>query len=238
MINRIFQKILVTCLILITFNIFANDFKEYNVYLIPAKKAHDYIVKFDNSLKKTNILKQYNVTLFIINHPVHLTLYLTSFQSKHIADIESQLDTIAKNIKSFDIKTTGFSASKSGFVMLDIQNSSYIQKLSDKVITNLSKYRDKDYPMPSWVKYYPSKQQSFKKYGSPNAFAEFTPHLSILAADLQNEKIRVSFEKDFNKVINKIDLKPASFKIKAIGLGEVDKYGQVIKPLHIYRLNS
>jgi hypothetical protein len=236
--NKFLSKILVITLILVSFKAFANDSKQYNIYLIPSKKAHDYIKSFDNSLAATGILEKYQVTPFLKNHPVHLTLYLTSFQQKHISDIEDQLQNIADNTEIFDIKTKNFTAGKSGFLMLDISNSKKLQKLSNKVVKELAKYRDTNYIMPDWVKYYPTKLDSFKKYGSPNTFSQFDPHLSILAADLKNNQSRANFEKDFNNAIKGINPQQSEFEIHAIGFGEVDKYGQVIKTLHIYKLNS
>jgi len=238
MINKKFSKILISFFILISFNTFAGDFKQYNIYLIPSEKAHNYISKFNQHLESTNLLNKYNTTPFIKDYPVHISLYLTSFQAKHITQIENKLDTLIKNIKPFNIRTTNFTASKNGFVMLDILVSHNIQKLSNKIIKSLSVYRDKNYPAPSWVKFFPKKQESFDKYGSPNAFSEFTPHISVLAAAVLGDEEQNNFEKDFSRIIKNIDLKPASFKIKAIGFGEVNEYGQVIKPLHIYKLNS
>lgn len=225
-------------LLLISCNIFAESLKQYNIYLIPSNKATEYVKSFDNSLEKTNVLKKYNTRPFIGNHPVHLTLYLTSFDKKNIPDIEKQLAEIAKNTSPFEITTDKFVAGKSGFVMLNILNSQELQKLSNKAVTDLSKYRNKDYPAPGWVKYYPTKLKSFKKYGSPNTFNQFNPHLSILAANLDSDKARASFEKDFDQIIQNTKLKPKSFKIKAIDFGEVDKYGQVTKSLHIYNLKG
>lgn len=237
--KRFFYKLLIafTFLFVIS-NSFAENFKQYNVYLIPETTADNYVKEFDDSLAETDVLEKYKTTPFIKNHPVHLTLYLTSFQSEYIQDIENQLAQIADNTKPFYIKTIGFSAGKSGFVMLDIQNSQTLQQLSNIVIKDLAKYRNKDYPAPSWVKFYPSKLKSFEKYGSPNAFAEFNPHLSILTADLQTDNAREGFDKDFNEIIKNTKLKPTSFKIKAIGFGEVDENGQVTKTLHIYKLNG
>ncbi|MEY8767383.1 2'-5' RNA ligase family protein [Francisella philomiragia] len=237
--HKLFYKLFILfAFLFITLDSFAESFKQYNVYLIPDTTADKYVKEFDDSLAKTNILEKYKTTPFIKNHPVHLTLYLTSFQSKYIKDIESQLADLAKNTEPFYIETTGFSAGKSGFVMLDIKNSQSLQQLSNSVISNLAKYRDKDYPTPSWVKFYPSKLVSFEKYGSPNTFAEFNPHISILAANLQTDQERDSFDKDFNEIIKDTKLKPISFKIKAIAFGEVDENGQVTKTLHIYKLNK
>ncbi|APC95782.1 2'-5' RNA ligase family protein [Francisella tularensis subsp. novicida] len=236
--HKLFYKLFILfAFLFITLDSFAESFKQYNVYLIPDTTADNYVKEFDNSLAKTDVLEKYKTTPFIKNHPVHLTLYLTSFQSKYIKDINSQLANLAKNTEPFYIETTGFSAGKSGFVMLDIKNSQSLQQLSNVVIKDLAKYRNKDYPAPSWVKFYPSKLVSFEKYGSPNAFAEFNPHISILAANLQTDQERDSFDKDFNEIIKNMKLKPTSFKIKAIGFGEVDENGQVTKTLHIYKLN-
>ncbi len=237
--HKLFYKLFILfAFLFITLDSFAESFKQYNVYLIPDTTADNYVKEFDNSLAKTDVLEKYKTTPFIKNHSVHLTLYLTSFQSKYVNDIESQLADLANNTEPFYIETTGFSVGKSGFVMLDIKNSQSLQQLSNFVINNLAKYRDKDYPAPSWVKFYPSKLASFEKYGSPNAFAEFNPHISILAANLQTDQERDSFDKDFNEIIKDTKLKPISFKIKAIGFGEVDGNGQVTKTLHIYKLNK
>ncbi|MBK2258788.1 2'-5' RNA ligase family protein [Francisella philomiragia] len=237
--HKLFYKLFILfAFLFITLDSFADDFKQYNIYLIPDTTADKYVKEFDDSLAKTNVLEKYKTTPFIKNHPVHLTLYLTSFQSKYINDIESQLAELAKNTEPFYIETTGFSAGKSGFVMLDIKNSQSLQRLSNSAISNLAKYRDKDYPAPNWVKFYPSKLASFEKYGSPNAFAEFNPHISILAANLQTDQERDSFDKDFDEIIKNTKLEPISFKIKAIGFGEVDENGQVTKTLHIYKLNK
>ncbi|MEY8701979.1 2'-5' RNA ligase family protein, partial [Francisella philomiragia] len=153
--NLFYRLFILVAFLFITLNSFADDFKQYNVYLIPDTTADKYVKEFDDSLAKTDVLEKYKTTPFIKNHPVHLTLYLTSFQNKYIKDIESQLADLAKNTKSFYIETAGFSAGKSGFVMLDIKNSQSLQQLSNSVINNLAKYRDKDYPAPSWVKFYP-----------------------------------------------------------------------------------
>lgn len=231
--------LLIITLNIIVLNSFASsNLKQYDIFLIPSEKATNYIANFNKSLAETNILKKYSIVPFIKNHPVHLTLYLTSFQSKYISNINSELKTLAESTKPLHIETKGITVGKSGFVMLDIKKSKKLQNLSNNVIKNLAQYRNKNYSAPDWVKFYPKKLKYFKKYGSPNAFSEFNPHLSILAADLKNDKIRNCFVKDFNEVIDGINIKPTDFKINAIGLGEVDNNGQVVKTLHIYKLKS
>lgn len=223
---------------ILALNSYAKNFKEYNIYLIPDATANKYVKEFGDSLAKAGVLEKYKTTPFIKNHPVHLTLYLTNFENKNIPDLEKQLAKIAKNTSQFDVKLGKFLADKSGFVMLDIEKSPKLQKLSNKTVIDLSKYRNKDYSAPSWVKFYPNKLASFKKYGSPNAFAEFNPHISILVANLSTDKERENFVIDFSKIIEEMNLKSIRFKIKAIGFGEVNKSGQVIKTLHIYKLNK
>lgn len=103
--HKLFYRLFILVdFLFITLNSFADNFKQYNVYLISDTTADKYVKEFDDSLAKTNVLEKYKTTPFIKNHPVHLTLYLTSFQSKYIKDIESQLADLAKNTKSFYIK--------------------------------------------------------------------------------------------------------------------------------------
>lgn len=51
--KRIFSKLLLTIsIILITCNVFAENLKQYNIYLILSNKATKYVRSFDNSIEK------------------------------------------------------------------------------------------------------------------------------------------------------------------------------------------
>ncbi|HJO93606.1 MAG TPA: 2'-5' RNA ligase family protein [Victivallales bacterium] len=215
-----------------------NKIKQLDIHLVPSKAVIAQIKSFNNLLKKKGILKKYGITPFLDKHPVHLTLYLTDFNIAKLPEIEKNISDLAKKNSTFNFKTTGIVAGKSGFVLLMVNNTKDLngklskqQQLSNQVISLLEKYRYKNAAMPGWVKYYPQKIISFKKYGSPNAFSQFNPHFSILAVSLKNKELKNSFIKDMNKVIKEFKFKPVEAKITAIGVGEVNKDGQITKEI-------
>ncbi|MCP4180467.1 MAG: 2'-5' RNA ligase family protein [bacterium] len=215
-----------------------NKIKQLDIHLIPSGAVTTQIRSFNKLLEGKGILKKYNITPFLIKHPVHLTLYLTDFNVKNLPEIKKNILSIADKNHKFTLKTIGIVAGKSGFVLLMVDNaknkngkSNKLQLLSNQVISSLEKYRDKNAVMPGWVKYYPLKIDSFKKYGSPNAFSQFNPHFSILAVSLKNKKKKASFVKDMNEAIKEFKFKPIEAKITAIGIGEVNQDGQITKEI-------
>jgi hypothetical protein len=214
------------------------DIKQFDVHLVPSSSITAQIKSFNALLEKKGILKKYDITPFLVNHPVHLTLYLTDFNSKNLPEIGKNILSIANKNNKFTLRTSGIVASKSGFVLLNVDNGknkngklNNLQLLSNQVISLLKKYRDKNAIMPGWVKYYPLKINSFEKYGSPNAFSQFNPHFSILAVSLKNKTLKASFIKDMNQAIKEFKFKPVKATITAIGIGEVNKDGQIIKEI-------
>jgi hypothetical protein len=234
---RILQLIILLYL-LSSIYAYAEQSKQYNIYLIPSSNATSYINSFNTLVKKDNLFAKYNIKPFTKDHPVHLTLYLTSFQNKNLTQIKQSVKNIADTNKAFTITTSDITVGKSGFVMMDLEHSKELQHLSNTAISDTSQYRDKEYPMPSWVKFYPNKQKSFEKYGSPNAFGNFDPHFSILAANLKDEKLRNSFVTDFTAAIKEFDAKHTKVKIIGIGFGEVDADGQVTKVLQTNKFKN
>ncbi|MFC4891656.1 2'-5' RNA ligase family protein [Pseudofrancisella aestuarii] len=228
-----FKKVIVILLITVSFISvsFSSSFKEYDIHLIPSKEVTLYIKDFNEFLDSKGLLKKYNITPFIINHPAHITLYLTGFSPEKIPFIEENIKNITQNISEFNIELTNINVNNSGFIMLDVENSNELKLFSDTVVSSLSQYRNNEYPIPEWVKYYPQKNKSFTKYGSPNTFSEFTPHFSIMAISLDDEQQKQNFIKDMSNAIAEFRARPIKAKIVAISLGEVDKNGQIIEEL-------
>ena len=85
--------------------------------------------------------------------------------------------------------------------------------------------------MPTWVKNYPNKLTAFKRYGSPNVFQNFQPHLTLLA----NEKSPQL------AVINKqIQANPskAQGQIIGVGIGISNQFGQQKQVIAEYFFNN
>ena len=73
--------------------------------------------------------------------------------------------------------------------------------------------------MPSWVKHYPNKLVAFERYGSPNVFQNFQPHLTLLANE-QSAALAL--------VKKALHAEPpqAQGEIIGIGIGVSDQFGQ------------
>ena len=208
----------------------------YDINLKPSNKIASYIKNFNSFLAKKGIIKKYNIKPFIDNHPIHITMYLTSYNNKNINNIENKIKNIASNTSQFNITTKDITAGKSGFVLLNIENSKSLQNTADEVVSTISQFRNKDYTMPSWVKYYPKKQLSFKKYGDPNTYTQFNPHISLFAVKLKTEKQKTEFIKDMKKAISEFKQQKLTVKVNEIALDKVNLNGQIISNIKTIKL--
>ncbi len=233
------------CLFWVSGTVFSSMIKpekhaQLDVHIYVSSSVSKQIQAFNLFLMKKGLLKKYNVTPFIENYPVHLTLYLTGFKTEKIPAIESEVASIAGWWDKFSISTSKIVAGKSGYVLLIVKNNqkSHLQKLCNTVTAKLEKYRYKDYKMPEWMRFYPEKQISFQKYGTPNAFRQFNAHFSIFSAKLKNDDERNSFIKDMNDAITKFKFKSIDVKVKGIGIAYVDQFGQITKEINNYPLSN
>jgi len=70
------------------------------------------------------------------------------------------------------------------FTMLIVQNSPCLKKLSDTILHTVESFVKRPVIVPSWVASLPEPQRSAaiyrsRKYGSPNVFEGFLPHLTV-----------------------------------------------------------
>ncbi len=221
-------------LLLSTKNAIASEYQEYGVYVEPTSEVTDYIQNFNSYVSKKGIFDKYNLKPFLDrDFPVHITLYLTSFDEKDISNIEKKLVHISNNQAPFSIQTTDIIADHSGYVMLNIKDNSDLQRLSNRTVSSLFKYRNHDYPMPSWVEYHPAKMESFKQYGSPNTFDEFNPHFTLMAFDFENDNQREEFLEDMTAAIIEYKQQTIDAKVDRVGFGKVEKHGQIVEKLTV-----
>ena len=242
------KKILLLLIIaFITINLNAKNsnvqYRDIDIHLSVSNKIKLQIENFNKYLTKSGILKKYNITPFLKNHPIHITLYLTNYNVDKVNDIKAEVKKIASHWKKFKIKTTYINPSKSSFVMLEVDSSKQkngdnnkLQQFSDEVIFNLIKYRNKKAPIPGWAKAFPPKEKSFELYGTPNAYIEFAPHFSILAGSFKNQKQKEQFLKEMTKLVSEYKYKPVEAEVLSIGVGYVDSFGQVTEEIINYPL--
>lgn len=206
-----------------------------DVFVKCSPNVEETIKTFNENMSSKGLVTKYNLKPFLENHPVHLTLYLTDYDIKEFGKIKEYVKSIAQNTKKFPIETTNYTLSAGNWILLGVDKNNQLQNLSDNVISKLNALRYKGSEVPSWAMSIPAKKESFEKYGSPNAFSQFDPHFSVLAADITKENQK-SFSSDINSIIGASNIKPMTAQIEAIGIGFTDSYGQVTKVEAIFPL--
>ena len=104
---------------------------------------------------------------------------------------------------------------------------------SGRVVEMLAPMRAKSDFIPDWAKEFPTKVEYISKYGSPNVYSEFNPHLTFLARSDEEKLQRFNkkhADSDFAKVIGG--------SVVAIGAGIADHNGQIKEPLKIFPLKK
>lgn len=208
-----------------------------NVFANIDSNINTTIKQINSSFSDSGIYTNYHIKPFMQDHKVHLTMYLTEYDSNQLPMIESIVADIAKSSKNVTFQDTGVSLKASNFLMLDVANNIDLQRLSDKIAAELMNYRDKNSQIPSWAKTDPLKSTMFNHYGSPNVFDGFDPHFSIFVANISPNN-QTKFESEVNLQIGKLNFKPQSYQIKSIGVGITDKNGQITKILNVYNLQN
>ncbi|WP_115720687.1 2'-5' RNA ligase family protein [Gallaecimonas mangrovi] len=193
-----------------------------DVFAIPSQPIIDQVKTTSNLLKANGM-----TSFYAKGRPVHVTLYLTRYPAGSEAAIKAAVAKLVAKQHSFAVQISGFSVTKSRWAFLDVANSAPLQRLADETTMALSPMRSPKPPLPGWVKAYPEKLAAFERYGSPNVFQNFEPHLSLLAAEKSPALATVA---------QALAAKPptAQGKIIGIGIGLTDQYGQQKKVLGEY----
>ncbi|CEK12010.1 2'-5' RNA ligase family protein [Legionella hackeliae] len=212
-----------------------------NIYLkfAPDNAALELIQKFNAYLCEKNIFSQYRFTPFLAKHPVHVTLYLTNYDSRYVTRLRQQIQDIARKTKPVRMQTKTIEMSSGMYTMLFIANNKHLQELSNQVVLHLMKYRDKRTPLPSWV-HDNDKKLSFLRFGSPNVFENFSPHMSIFAVNHLTTTDMTRLRTSLTPLINNFNKSQQRVTIRAIaiGIGLADAQGQIVKELYSFPLDG
>lgn len=197
-----------------------------DVFAIPSKPIVALVAKTSDNLKHHGMQSFYAKGL-----PVHVTLYLTSFPEGSEAAIKQAVEAIAARQQPFSVRANGFTVSAGNWAFIDVERSPQLQRLADEVTMAVSPLRNPHPTLPGWVKAYPNKRAAFERYGSPNVFQSFEPHLTLLAAE-QNPALK--------QVQQALAAKPpmAQGRIIGMGIGITDQFGQQKKVLATYYFST
>ncbi|EAS63490.1 putative signal peptide [Vibrio angustum S14] len=194
----------------------------YNVFLIPAKAADQTVETISSQLKHEKLNSLYSQ-----HYLPHITLYLTEYPEGSLAAVKAKVKQLTAQIKPFYITLDKIERTKGDWLMLNVENSRELQHLADSVTVAMEPLRAPNPQLPNWVAKYPAKLAVFKRYGSPNVFTNFQPHITLLpkADSTKLDSFMLQYGNSF---------KPTTLKVEGIGIAKVDANGQAKLDLASY----
>jgi hypothetical protein len=181
---------------------------------------------------------------FVATQDPHATLYLTTFTKESVAS-GALLAAAASSILSAtssptcsspsapsSSRTIGSDVTASGaYGMLSVTNTDCLQLMSDALVNATNQFVEpsaKDY-IPSWIYDLPEDQQQAKidmihAYGSPNVFASFQPHVTLVADAANTTELAAVVDTWTCQ-----HLEILSSPIQSVGFGSVGPFGTVLK---------
>lgn len=200
-----------------------------NVFAVMSETIEDQV-----KVATVDLKVQENVETFALKgYQPHCTLYMTAYPKGRQKYVASIIKKIAANTKQFSINSKGIEVAASDWLFLGLQNNKELQSLCDDVAESLAFLRAKSDYVPDWAKNMPAKVECIKKYGSPNVFSQFDPHLTLLAKS-DGEMIRRFKANSAGKHYDGI----VEGKVIAIGYGLADRDGQIKEPIEVFPLSK
>lgn len=216
-----------------------------NVYLkLENPKLIQEIETFNQYLHAYKQFKNYKFRAFIEQYPVHISLYQAAIEEKHMAVLQSRVRDIALHWKKLHLETGRLNLAGSNFLMLDIEDKANLrdayslQSLSDQVTLALSPLRDASQPIPRWAENMAEKRKAFQRYGSPNVFFEYEPHISLMAYQSKDLKKNKHFVDVLGALIANYQFKTTALYPQKIALGYVNALGQIEKEIASYSIQT
>ena len=194
----------------------------YNVFLIPSKTLTVPLEKLSQDITQSKLMPLYQQ-----GYLPHITLYLTQYPTDNLASLQQKVKTLANQWQPFPIELQALEQTKSNWLMLTIKDNRQLQRLADEVTMALSPLRDPNPSLPAWVNKYPDKLASFHRYGSPNTFAQFQPHITLLPSS-NAHKLNL-FMARYGQHFT-----PITLNTVGIGIAQDNNNGQAKHPIATY----
>ncbi|MFZ5952234.1 MAG: 2'-5' RNA ligase family protein [Candidatus Rifleibacteriota bacterium] len=201
--------------------------EKINVFAVVSENIEKSFKDAAAALKETEQIDSFPMQGF----QVHCTLYMTQFPAGMQNEVLAKIESLASTTRQFEVKTTGLEITSGNWFFMNLDRNRNLQTLSDAVVELLSPMRAQSDFVPEWAKPFPNKVEYISKFGSPNVYDEFNPHLTFLAkAEIEklNNFLKNHAESEFSK--------PITGKVIAIGAGIADRNGQIPEPWKIFPL--
>ena len=194
-----------------------------DIYAIPSPEIVAEVARASDELGKLGMK-----TFHARGQAVHATLYLTQYPASALPRLKRAVASLARAHRPFSLIVDGAQRSPTNWLFLRIAPSAALQRLADETTLAAEPLRDHDLAPPAWMKDYPAKLPAFERYGSPNVFMQFDPHLTLLANETSPA---------LASYMAKAAQQPprAQGQVRGIGIALVDANGQIMQVLAEYR---
>ncbi|SMY37785.1 2'-5' RNA ligase family protein [Photobacterium andalusiense] len=186
----------------------------YNLFLIPSHNVDKTVSTISNQLKQQQLSSLYSQ-----GYLPHITLYLSQYSTSNLKLLKQQAQQLASQWHQFPLTLEHIERTKGDWLMLEISNTRELQRLADTAAITVSPLRSMVQKAPAWVSHYPEKLAAFQRYGSPNVFTNFEPHITLLA---QSDPQKLTqFMTNYGQ-----KFQPMKFNALGIGIAAVNSNGQ------------
>jgi len=203
--------------------------EKINVFAVVSQNIESAFTDAAKALKEEEGLEAFP----IMGYQIHCTLYMTQYPEGTKDKVLAMIEELASNTREFAVNSTGLEITSGSWYFMNIERNRNLQTLSDSVVEMLAPMRAKSDFIPDWAKEFPTKVEYISKYGSPNVYSEFNPHLTFLAKSDEEKLQRFNkkhADSDFAKIIGG--------SVVAIGAGIADRNGQIKEPWKVFPLKK
>ncbi len=193
--------------------------KKLNIFALLSPEIENHAREVSERVKKETGLSPFCLE----GYQVHATLYMTLFPEGKLEQVKSLVASEAPFLSPIEVRTSGVALTKDNWLFVNLEKNQRFQELSDHFVVALSPLRLMDQHAPAWTQNYPQKLKFFEQFGSPNVFAEFEPHLTLLAST-KGDVLPNFIAKNAS---DPLFLQPVSGKIIGMGIAEADGAGQM-----------
>ena len=146
-----------------------------------------YHMALNSNLALRHLSVKEEIDFFNVHTP-HITLYQADFDidNKTKEFINAAVAAIGNQAQPCHIAwpSSNTSIVSNDYAMHPIKNAPCLQQLSNRMVETLQVYIHRPPPIPEWIYSLPLEErrralQLVKKYGSPNVFARFQPHVTV-----------------------------------------------------------
>ena len=149
--------------------------EKINVFAVVSENIEEAFKKAATVLNTEESLESFPLQGF----QVHCTLYMTQYPEGMKEKVLEKVKEFAEKTNEFEIKTTGLEITDGDWFFMNLDRNRNLQTLSDSLVEILAPMRAKSDYIPEWAKKSPNKVEYISKFGSPNVYDEFNPHLTL-----------------------------------------------------------